>query len=103
MLTIKTKTKEYKNISNPKDDIRSEGEGRWLGRALLAESEGRGMKCKKINKAIKTIKKFCESQPDGCSKCPFMVPEKDTFVCSFENLPIHWLTIKEIQKAREEC
>lgn len=24
MLTIKTKTKEYKNISNPKDDIRSQ-------------------------------------------------------------------------------
>lgn len=56
------------------------------------------MKIKKINKAIKTLKKFCESHPDDCFGCPFK--SKRSELCSLSNIPLCYPTIKDIQKER---
>jgi hypothetical protein len=51
------------------------------------------MKRKKINKAIKALRKFCNSHPDDCSFCPFR-SDGSTY-CSLETIPTCWKTLKK--------
>lgn len=52
------------------------------------------MKRKKINKAIKVLKEFCDTRSDDCLNCPFKHSEVDYYFCKLSTIPACWKELK---------